>query len=219
MRSICQYFWTRWRHSNTLAFIGLIPQISVLFSDLRTSLLHDYKMFSVYDKECSNLICWVNSICLHRQIVCFFIITFLSHDGFKKPSPPLCHNSVLSLTLHVVWLVDEVMGVLHLDNQQVGQTSWKPCSQQCWDQRFTFDLDKVHMHMLVSTHPTFIDNVVPSSSCLYKFHLWSFYYFLYMDYKFFSLSCILISMFIKTAAWTLIKCGTNVWRNRLLKHN
>ncbi|KAI0239240.1 Serine/threonine-protein kinase N2 [Lamellibrachia satsuma] len=37
---------------------------------------------------------------------------------------------------------NEVMGVLHLDNQQVGQTSWKPCSQQCWDQRFTFDLDK-----------------------------------------------------------------------------
>ena len=35
------------------------------------------------------------------------------------------------------------MAVLRLDNQQVGQTSYRACSQQCWDQRFNFDLDRV----------------------------------------------------------------------------
>lgn len=30
---------------------------------------------------------------------------------------------------------DEIMAVLKLDNTTVGQTNWKPCSQQAWDQR------------------------------------------------------------------------------------
>lgn len=34
------------------------------------------------------------------------------------------------------------MAVIKLDNQTVAQTSWRPCSQQAWDQRFSFDLDK-----------------------------------------------------------------------------
>lgn len=34
------------------------------------------------------------------------------------------------------------MAVIKLDNITVGQTSWKPCSQQAWDQRFSIDLDK-----------------------------------------------------------------------------
>lgn len=34
------------------------------------------------------------------------------------------------------------MAVLKLDNQTVAQTSFKPCSQQAWDQRFSMDLDK-----------------------------------------------------------------------------
>jgi len=34
------------------------------------------------------------------------------------------------------------MAVLKLDNQTVGQTAWKSCSQQAWDQRFSIDLDK-----------------------------------------------------------------------------
>lgn len=37
---------------------------------------------------------------------------------------------------------DEIMAVLKLDNQNVGQTNWKSCSQQAWDQRFSIDLDK-----------------------------------------------------------------------------
>ena len=32
-------------------------------------------------------------------------------------------------------LADEIMAVLKLDNVTMGQTSWKPCSQQAWDQR------------------------------------------------------------------------------------
>jgi len=30
---------------------------------------------------------------------------------------------------------DEIMAVLKLDNVTVGQTNWRPCSQQAWDQR------------------------------------------------------------------------------------
>lgn len=30
---------------------------------------------------------------------------------------------------------NEIMAVIKLDNHAVGQTSWKPCSQQAWDQR------------------------------------------------------------------------------------
>ncbi|KAK7590415.1 hypothetical protein V9T40_002028 [Parthenolecanium corni] len=37
---------------------------------------------------------------------------------------------------------NEIMAVLKLDNQTVGQTNWKPCSQQAWDQRFSIDLDR-----------------------------------------------------------------------------
>ncbi|XP_050527404.1 serine/threonine-protein kinase N isoform X2 [Daktulosphaira vitifoliae] len=37
---------------------------------------------------------------------------------------------------------NEIMAVIKLDNQTVGQTSWRPCSQQAWDQRFFIDLDK-----------------------------------------------------------------------------
>ncbi|GLV45639.1 Protein kinase N [Carabus blaptoides fortunei] len=36
----------------------------------------------------------------------------------------------------------EIMAVIKLDNQTVGQTSWRACSQQAWDQRFSIDLDK-----------------------------------------------------------------------------
>lgn len=38
---------------------------------------------------------------------------------------------------------DEIMAVLKLDNVQVAQTMWKPCSQQAWDQRFSIELDRV----------------------------------------------------------------------------
>merc|ERR1719323_2333037 len=37
---------------------------------------------------------------------------------------------------------NEIMAVLKLDNVTMGQTSWKPCSQQAWDQRYSFNLDK-----------------------------------------------------------------------------
>ncbi|XP_011055999.1 PREDICTED: serine/threonine-protein kinase N isoform X2 [Acromyrmex echinatior] len=37
---------------------------------------------------------------------------------------------------------NDIMAVIKLDNQTVGQTSWRPCSQQAWDQRFSIELDK-----------------------------------------------------------------------------
>ncbi|XP_074007353.1 serine/threonine-protein kinase N2 isoform X3 [Numenius arquata] len=40
-------------------------------------------------------------------------------------------------------LSNEVCAVLKLDNTVVGQTSWKPISNQSWDQKFTLELDRV----------------------------------------------------------------------------
>uniref|UniRef100_A0A673H9J4 protein kinase C n=1 Tax=Sinocyclocheilus rhinocerous TaxID=307959 RepID=A0A673H9J4_9TELE len=37
---------------------------------------------------------------------------------------------------------DEISAVLKLDNTVVGQTSWKPVSNQSWDQKFTLELDR-----------------------------------------------------------------------------
>ncbi|KAF7223391.1 protein kinase N2 [Nothobranchius furzeri] len=37
---------------------------------------------------------------------------------------------------------DEISAVLKLDNTVVGQTSWRPASNQAWDQKFTLELDR-----------------------------------------------------------------------------
>lgn len=37
---------------------------------------------------------------------------------------------------------NEIMAITKLDNVTVNQTSWKPCSQMAWDQRFSLDLDR-----------------------------------------------------------------------------
>ncbi|KAK7159053.1 hypothetical protein R3I94_005400 [Phoxinus phoxinus] len=39
-------------------------------------------------------------------------------------------------------LSSEISAVLKLDNTVVGQTSWKPVSNQSWDQKFTLELDR-----------------------------------------------------------------------------
>ncbi|KAF7243362.1 Serine/threonine-protein kinase N2 [Varanus komodoensis] len=39
-------------------------------------------------------------------------------------------------------LTDEICAVLKLDNTVVDQTSWKPISNQSWDQKFTLELDR-----------------------------------------------------------------------------
>ena len=38
---------------------------------------------------------------------------------------------------------DEAMASVYLDNKLVKQTDWKPISQQCWDLKFSLDLDRV----------------------------------------------------------------------------
>ncbi|XP_043858235.1 serine/threonine-protein kinase N2 isoform X3 [Dromiciops gliroides] len=40
-------------------------------------------------------------------------------------------------------LSNDICAVLKLDNTVVGQTSWKPISNQSWDQKFTLELDRV----------------------------------------------------------------------------
>ncbi|KAA0719131.1 Serine/threonine-protein kinase N2 [Triplophysa tibetana] len=39
-------------------------------------------------------------------------------------------------------LFNEISAVLKLDNTVVGQTTWKPVSNQSWDQKFTLELDR-----------------------------------------------------------------------------
>uniref|UniRef100_A0A3Q1K6W3 protein kinase C n=1 Tax=Anabas testudineus TaxID=64144 RepID=A0A3Q1K6W3_ANATE len=39
-------------------------------------------------------------------------------------------------------LSNEISAVLKLDNTVVGQTSWRPVSNQAWDQKFTLELDR-----------------------------------------------------------------------------
>uniref|UniRef100_A0A8C2A796 protein kinase C n=1 Tax=Cyprinus carpio TaxID=7962 RepID=A0A8C2A796_CYPCA len=39
-------------------------------------------------------------------------------------------------------MTDEISAVLKLDNTVVGQTHWKPVSNQSWDQKFTLELDR-----------------------------------------------------------------------------
>ncbi|RNA15217.1 Serine threonine- kinase, partial [Brachionus plicatilis] len=39
-------------------------------------------------------------------------------------------------------LSNEITAVLRLDNNIVGQTNWRTCSQQAWDQRFSIQLDR-----------------------------------------------------------------------------
>ena len=37
---------------------------------------------------------------------------------------------------------NEVCAVLRLDNQEVGNTGWRVANQQCWDARFSLELDR-----------------------------------------------------------------------------
>lgn len=48
--------------------------------------------------------------------------------------PPKSFNCVTNCNCS--FLTDDIMAVIKLDNQTVAQTSWRPCSQQAWDQRW-----------------------------------------------------------------------------------
>ncbi|CAH1785990.1 unnamed protein product [Owenia fusiformis] len=62
--------------------------------------------------------------------------------GFKKSSKSF--HGIGSAKTYVLKedTSNEIMAMLKLDSQLVGQTPWKPCTQQCWDTRMTFDLDR-----------------------------------------------------------------------------
>jgi len=47
-----------------------------------------------------------------------------------------------------VVILDEAMASVYLDNKLVKQTDWKPIGQQCWDLRFSLDLDRVCCSLL-----------------------------------------------------------------------
>lgn len=45
-------------------------------------------------------------------------------------------NWTLLFSGFIFFFTDDIMAVIKVDNQTVAQTSWKPCSQQAWDQRY-----------------------------------------------------------------------------------
>lgn len=58
---------------------------------------------------------------------------------------------------------DEIGAVLKLDNTVVGQTSWRPVSNQAWDQKFTLELDRVtntHFLTYICAFDPVVDNIV-----------------------------------------------------------
>lgn len=76
-------------------------------------------------------------------------------------------NPLKDLKLNLCALfADEVCAVLKLDNTVVGQTSWKPISNQSWDQKFTLELDRVKMWSCIDPfHGTFYLRLCLSFMC------------------------------------------------------
>jgi len=60
-------------------------------------------------------------------------------------------NTILNTewSVHVIVPPDEAMASVYLDNKLVKQTDWKPISQQCWDLKFSLDLDRVCFFVLI----------------------------------------------------------------------
>lgn len=58
-------------------------------------------------------------------------------------------GSTKTYTVRGTDLSNEIMAVLRLDNNTVAQTSWKTCSQQAWDQRFSIPLDRVRIKFIL----------------------------------------------------------------------
>lgn len=65
---------------------------------------------------------------------------------------------------------DEISAVLKLDNTVVGQTSWKPVSNQSWDQKFTLELDRVKLTVLV-----YLYMIHSQHSCILLYMLWQMF--------------------------------------------
>jgi len=59
-----------------------------------------------------------------------------------KVTSPKTESKQKMMTMDVCG-TDEAMASVYLDNKLVKQTDWKPISQQCWDVKFTLDLDRV----------------------------------------------------------------------------
>uniref|UniRef100_A0A9J7XDN7 protein kinase C n=1 Tax=Cyprinus carpio carpio TaxID=630221 RepID=A0A9J7XDN7_CYPCA len=59
-----------------------------------------------------------------------------------SPSETHRSRSLICVCVSVCLSPDEISAVLKLDNTVVGQTSWKPVSNQSWDQKFTLELDR-----------------------------------------------------------------------------
>lgn len=64
--------------------------------------------------------------------------------GFSLLRYELCSPQLQTFLISSPPLIPgEVSTVLKLDNTVVGQTSWKPCGPNAWDQSFTLELERV----------------------------------------------------------------------------
>ncbi len=55
------------------------------------------------------------------------------------------------------FVADEIAAVLKLDNVEVARTSWRGCSQQAWDQRFSIQLEKSRLFTTSAADPRHFD--------------------------------------------------------------
>ena len=93
--------------------------------------------------------CHKQTLNWHSLTLFFFLLSIvlissqLLYECYYLTSMPLLMPCAQNFCQYLLLCQGEVVAVLYLDNQLVGQTNWKMCSQQCWDHRFTFELERV----------------------------------------------------------------------------
>jgi len=90
--------------------------------------------------------------------VCLSVCLSRWGDGVGVPGQQAGETDRLEATLSTCLstclcvCLDEVMASVYLDNKLVKQTDWKPISRQCWDLKFTLDLDRVRSSTCFCTY-------------------------------------------------------------------
>ncbi|KAG7277379.1 hypothetical protein CRUP_033334 [Coryphaenoides rupestris] len=69
-------------------------------------------------------------------------LSLLSSPALSPRASIISTQNQYSTVAKPAALTDEISAVLKLDNTVVGQTSWRPGSNQSWDQKFTLELDR-----------------------------------------------------------------------------
>ncbi|MEQ2203057.1 Serine/threonine-protein kinase N2, partial [Xenoophorus captivus] len=72
-------------------------------------------------------------------------LSLMSSPALSPRSSIISTQNQYSTVTKPAALTDEISAVLKLDNTVVGQTSWRPVSNQAWDQKFTLELDRLEI--------------------------------------------------------------------------